>query len=354
MYYNGKSGYHVSSFVHEVHRAMENKYVKKDDPIIQDAKKIQEFFQDLKSAAIARKAGNRIGSVFINKILDNFYQMNPHSRGLFQNWGGTTFEYELSEVFSALLKEVVDDYDDLDIGKDSFVMGADTATTVFGLDLSELPEKVAKDVIKRFNLVAVKNTKEEVASNNFIQKYYLQDVSGKTDVYTQVSSELQISLTATAEAIKIFNLLKNVKISAKNYGSDEELYADLHLGSSNVFRAWFGTLSTLGEDWSPATITSSFYASYEAINNKTASASICLHFYHVRYTYELVGAGQMYKTSGLRTVFGNVDYLVYNNPSTNEIYVTSVQEILNKVLKDTSKIENPFQAITIRRKYMKN
>ena len=71
------------------------------------------------------------------------------------------------------------------------------------------------------------------------------------------------------------------------------------------------------------------------------------HFYHLRYIYELVGAGISYNGK-----MGNeVNFLIYNDPH-GEIFVKSTANILNDVLNDhPAFVGNPFKDIYIKKAY---
>ena len=180
----------------------------------------------------------KLGDGLIDSILKGIYDLHPRARnlGLFLGRGGMRFEYELSEVFAQLMANTIEDYELNQQSDAQFKVGTARATTVDELNLSSIPDEIAKTLIQDFALKAKKQAKGDLQQDKFVQKYYLTEVSGKTDVYFN-RGELQISASADPEAVQILNLLSNARISAKNYGSSEEMYADLHLGNSNVFRA---------------------------------------------------------------------------------------------------------------------
>jgi hypothetical protein len=51
MYYNGKHGKPVSVFLKNVHTQMTSKYKDQNSTATQEAKELQQFFQDLKNVA---------------------------------------------------------------------------------------------------------------------------------------------------------------------------------------------------------------------------------------------------------------------------------------------------------------
>jgi hypothetical protein len=101
----------------------------------------------------------------------------------------------------------------------------------------------------------------------------------------------------------------------------EDLY-DIHLGNSLPAKAVSGALNYLG------------YGSEEVDSvllwgSAGDSEEIKRHIYHLRYIYELTGAG-LIDANGNPS--GLVDFIVYNDPSSDAIYVKSTAEILVDVL----------------------
>lgn len=68
------------------------------------------------------------------------------------------------------------------------------------------------------------------------------------------------------------------------------------------------------------------------------------HMYHLKFIYELTGAG----TIVLGSTYNNVRFLVYNDPATDNIYVESAASILSDVFDENLNwTGDPLGAITI-------
>ena len=52
MEYNGKKGVHTTTFLNEVHAVMSAKYLANQSQDVEEAKKLQDFFQTLKKERI--------------------------------------------------------------------------------------------------------------------------------------------------------------------------------------------------------------------------------------------------------------------------------------------------------------
>ena len=76
MYYNGKHGKHVETFLNEVHTAVNAKYnaARNNDTV--NAMKLQKFFQELKAAAASRKNNDGIISYLVSSIIYNLEKVN--------------------------------------------------------------------------------------------------------------------------------------------------------------------------------------------------------------------------------------------------------------------------------------
>ena len=350
MYYNGKRGKHVETFLNEVHTAINAKYnaSKNNDAI--NAIKLQNFFQQLKIAAANKKENNAvIYNIFLDDLLNDIDAIaksrnkNYNITNLFKRRGknsqeqGMILEQELTDVIEAILEKISGEK----VLREDINIGAKTGNVKF---------TAIDDIIYDIN----DNTKEELVKKLNKEKqplYYLKNVAGKIDVK---GFEVSITGQPTKELLDIYNLLKDATFSAKNYDSmskEDKIQSVvegsrrgglIHLGNSNPYRAIYGSLSSLG--YENSTIDSAYYAGknrIELYNSNNASQ----HFFHLRYIYELTGAGILY-TGGVN--FGEARYLIYNDPSGN-IYVKSTSQIIADLLNDNNPpfVGSPFQSISI-------
>ena len=71
MYYNGKKGMHTTVFLNEVHARVYQKYITQQDQDVILAKKLQDFFQNLKNAAKDINSLSNNGFFFAFNIFTN-------------------------------------------------------------------------------------------------------------------------------------------------------------------------------------------------------------------------------------------------------------------------------------------
>ena len=349
MYYNGKHGKHVETFLNEVHAAVNAKYNASMNIDAINAQKLQDFFQQLKMAASNKDHGNDIVyDMFLDDLLNDIESIaksrsaNYKIGNLFKRRGrnaqeqGMVFERELTDVIQAILERISGEK----ILREDINIGAKTGNVKYSaIDnmVKEINTDVEKEVTKELN-----KSKKPF--------HYLKNVAGKIDVK---GFEVSITGEPDPQLLEIYNLIKDATFSAKNYDSmtwDEKLQQMvqrtngnglIHLGKGNPYRAIYGSLSNLG--YEHKTIDSAYFAGknrIELYNSDNASS----HFFHLRYIYELTGAGILY-SGGVN--LGEARYLIYNDPSGN-IYVKSTSEIIADLLNNRPPFTgSPFQDISI-------
>lgn len=333
MNYNGRN-WHVDDFLQNiVHAAAAAEYSAKVSPETVEAAELQKFFQSLKHAAQNRKMGMPVSDGIIETILDNVQAIGQsrHAKfnvgNLFGVRGGNRFENELTRVIEAVFMEVSDD----DFNKEAVNIGSKRGNIN---KTSWLDEDVQR-ILKKVGTKTYHKIKRE--DGKTLKEYYLQDVDGKIDV---MGYQVNIRANATPEMLKIYNLLSQATFTAKNYDSmtwDEKCeifieqvgHTSIKLGDSNVYRALYGSLSSLGYD--EETTDSAIFAGMNLI--KKGNPIVATHFYHLRFIYELTGAGFQYQGQN----FGGAKYLIYNDPHGN-IYVKSTAQIVSDILNDHSVI----------------
>lgn len=342
MIYNGtRDKMHVSTFLNEVHTFQEAKYSAAASPMAAKAAELQLFFQRLKQYAQAKKEGiNIIEDQIFEHLLSTIKSYSPGQYqiyNLFGKRGGARFERELERTIRAVIKEVAEDPS---VKLPNLILGNERGN-VMDLTFENFADKTVQSILREIGTKTQKAFKDE-AGNVSPALYYLADVDGKIDVQ---GYQVNVKAKADPYLLSIYNILKESTFSAKNYDSmtwDNKLKVlkevagkNLHLGNSNLYRAVYGVLHSVGI-YDNETIQSAFYAGRNVVaeGNTVAAA----HFYHIRYIYELAGTGITYNG----TDYGEVKYLIYNDPNGN-IYVKSVAEILVDVLKEKNYAGNPFK-----------
>lgn len=336
MRYN-KTNIPVEEFLGRVHTAAYAKYVKKQQEDVGQARELQDFFQTLKKAAVDIKTNsNVIDKQLTAELLKEVQNQLEKSglkggkkgiKSLFRRTGssysqGSSFERELAAVIRAVAEKALDK--DIDLGTYEISTGQKTGTTTMTKDLEE----------KIKELMAQGLSEEEALKESGIasSELYQKRVQIKTDIQ---GIEVDISAIKNPRWQRVQSLLQNVTISAKSYRTKtydhtekmwklKELYPTIHLGKAlNPYRAIYGVLKDLG--YSHSTAQAVFYAGRNKV--KEGNQNVINHMYHLKYIYELVGAG----TIVLGSSYKNVRFLVYNDPTSDNIYVQSAASILSDI-----------------------
>lgn len=354
MYYNGNNRYPIKSFLNTVHKDLINKYATANQEEINNAAKLQEFFQTLKRGAKNYNNKDIIESEVIQLILDeiNTLGIKKHSNfniaRMFGERGGSRFENEITRVIEAVYNNLTDD--DFIFDSTQVNIGGERIST----DLTQeiLGEKKIQQTMKALGVKTQKNIQDN-NTGEISKQYYFQDVDGKIDIK---GYEITITAKPNEELLAIYNLLKDATFTAKNYDSKtnywlgEEFTEDISsnpigLGETNPIRAIYSVLSDFG--YEHRTSLSAICHGYNKIK-KENDETVITHMYHLKLAYELMGIGLKYQGKS----YGIAKYLIYNDPS-GDIYVKSTIDILSNLLKEENIPGNPFGRITLSRNRVK-
>ena len=77
-----------------------------------------------------------------------------------------------------------------------------------------------------------------------------------------------------------------------------------------------------------------------------------MHIYHLRYLYELTGAGILYKDYN-DSLAGGAKYFVYNDPTSEELIVVSTASIISQLLQSEDIPDNPYGSIGISKAFLR-
>lgn len=341
----------IDVFLNRVHSVMELKYAKKPKAEIANAYKLQLFFQQLKRGAQGEMTDGLLSQETLTLILNNIETLgksrykNFNIKRLFTKRGGTRFENEIARVIEGVYYELSNQ--DVNQWKTEWenqriVVGKERSS-IRGLDKVIFDERNPMDrkMVELIGLKTYRVIEDKVTKEKFKQ-YYFSDVQGKVDVQ---GYKITINKQPTPELMQIYNLLKDATFSAKNYDSQKIVgknvdslikefnpgHTTLTLGKTNTYRALSGSLHYLGIN-SKKTIDNIIFSGLTVLNSGKDTNEyndVANHFYHLRYLYELTGAGIVGKDGKSQ----RVKYLIYNDPSGN-IYVKSTYEIIADILGD--------------------
>lgn len=318
------------------------------------AKIIENFLRQIKIRASNRRNGNPaqdFNEDIYDQILDSIVLKNGRTLyNLFQRTGHTNAQQGqyFEDDFAALLAAVVNVIEEpkTKITAKEFSVGQSTGTT--GIDLNQIVED---EIITPFKEQVLEKTAEELQRNN--PSY----VFGKID--TRVNKEI-INVNGRIDLPEgLLEALSNATFTDKSYrsiswknGSQISLGdREITLGNSDLYRALSGSLSALG--FSFKDIQYIFYGGENISFGKDDtpptenSIEVRQHIYHLRFMYELTGAGIVYKDFG-NELFGGAKFLVYNDPTSLDITVVSTRKIISDLIFNTNyEMNNPYGRISI-------
>lgn len=203
----------------------------------------------------------------------------------------------------------------------------------------KLTEEINKDIEKIMNQY-VNGVTKRINNKSADNKQWTKPVarSGKVDVNGLTTVSIEAKLNPLWD--ELYRLFAGCTFSVKNYSSYFTKSLNIHLGNTDYYKALYGVLSDLNYDQNAAdAIIYSGLKSYAASNNK----SVALHFYHLRFVYELTGAG-LYDKDG---PVSGVDFLIYNDPGSDAIFVRSTADLIAQELSKKDVLGSPLGGIAI-------
>ena len=165
--------------------------------------------------------------------------------------------------------------------------------------------------------------------------------AGKVDV-TGYSKTINISSEIKPEWQEFISTFQGTNFSLKNYASNTKIPNEIiHLGNTNYFKAIYGVLGSLGFN---ANSSNHIYVHTRVsylFGHTAAQGEGPEHIVHMRFAYELTGAG-LYDEQGKK--LDEVDFFIYNDPASDNIFVRSVQEMIQNTFQylDMSRIGDPW------------
>lgn len=212
------------------------------------------------------------------------------------------------------------------------IVGADTAI----VDL----ESLSSDTVNQL----VTNIQEKISkkqTSKIIDGIQAVARSGKIDV-TGYNKELIVSANIAPNFQSFINLFTGVNFSVKNYKGDSQY--QIYLGNTNPFKAMYGSLTDLGYDAKSAV----HIYSHSKMSYKKNAGIISRNndIFHLRFMYELTGSGLI--DAETRKPLNAVDFLIYNDPASDKIFVKSTKQMIAEILDHKNmKITNPWSGIYI-------
>ncbi len=344
---------HTSPILQQAHDRMKRQFLDNSaQQDIQQAKTLESFLRELKIRAADRNRdtsdpARSIQEKAIDAILDNVKLPNGRTlHNLFRRTGKSSYAQGMyfEQDFAAIILGILRTTGDTKTKLQDINIGADVGVT--GYELDKMLESITEDLQEEL----LEKTEEEIKNKK------LPYVFGKID--TVVSGNI-INMNASVDIPQnILDALSNATFTDKSYRSEtwregkkvEVGNKTITLGNSDIYRALMGSMSYLG--FSKQEAHAIYYGGRAIMSGSEAHDGtdpeiIKKHIYHLRYLYELTGVGIYYKTLG-DSLSGGAKFMVYNDPSSDDITVVSTKQIIQDLLSDkVDTPSNPFGKIGI-------
>lgn len=316
----------------KVHTAMDMKYKLKRNAAadIKKAQQMEQYLRAFKAVVNQKKGQNNIiigeledqairnisAQVGASLGLSNYKLFkNVHGRNytLAKSLGADDiFELELSHFLNAAITEVT---------KGQSVGNAKV--------LGRLPGNIAKGFLNQISkhgssLVSGK-------ASQIITKPTFK--SGKVDVVS-FSGNFQYSADVLPYWENFIKIFKGARFTVKNYSSFSK-YETIHLGHTDITKTLLSSLTEIGYNQKEALHIFEHSLAYQS------DLIVGEHLLHLRFAYELTGGG-------LRDEDGNkltgADFFIYNDPSSNDIYVRSTKEMIANAMDYMGSVQDPLRS----------
>lgn len=306
---------------------------KNQDPVSEEL--YQQYLELIKTAFLIQNQNRGKGTQFQNLSINT----------LFGRKHGTQVSSSADDIFEEDLAAILAAASQLNdknsqINMEVFLSGAKSAN-LRSLKNIDIENQYKDTIIEIINKMAEKSGSRAKVQN-------LNVATGKIDI-KGYSQSLKISKDLPFNVIRLMELMKDATFSLKNYKSfrngefisPEEI--GLHLGNTNLYKAITGTLSEIGAGYRQQN--SFFYrGAYTYLGDKHGLADqVATHFGHMRLIYELRGSGLLDETEHILPV----KYLIYNDPSSDAIYVKDTASLLRDLLLSSSPNYKLFGGITL-------
>lgn len=260
------------------------------------------------------------------------------AHGTSTSYGGDDiFEEELAAVLSTIEQEATGST----IGLGGYLVGGQQANISL---TGEISKDVQKVMTKYVNGMAKKIN--EKPHNEQKQWSKPQARSGKVDV----NGLSIVDITANLNPLwaDLYQTFSGCTFSVKNYSSYFTNQLNIHLGNTDYYKALYGVLSSL-DGYDQKTIDKIIYSGLNSYL-KSQNNTVALHFYHLRFIYELTGVG-LYDQQG--DPISGVDFLIYNDPGSDAIFVRSTADLIAQEL-ENNRVGSPLGGIAISKASFKN
>lgn len=347
----GRKNPNATQILADVHESMKSKFLSNTSFIGQEiaqAKEITSFLQILKERAYTSSSRD-LGEDLYDMILNNIVLPNGRTlHNLFRRIGrnnkdtGQKFEDDLAAVLASIVN--LANLNKKRVTYKNFSLGSETGTTdIFNGLEQEIAEDLTIDLAEKLAQDIKDQSKSRMGKIDTMVNQTIVNINAKFPI----PDSLLEALSNATFTDKSYRSIGWDKKANKTIDLGDRV---IHLGNSSPYKAILGSMSSLGFSRSDAQYI--YYAGRNIADGndfdppQESPDYFKLHIYHLRYLYELTGAGIIYQNFS-ESSFGGAKFLVYNDPNSMEILCVSTAQIISQLLQSTDFPDNPYGNIGI-------
>lgn len=339
---------------HTVHERMKQKYIlsQQVEEDRKGAQLLENFLYNLKNATLLNPHP-------IAAMIDvNYIEMQEEITKQLKGYSSTKSLFNRRHDRSKKFAEGADDIFEYELDKALNVIESKATNKVYQYN-SHLQGQASANIVKDISNEVLLESQKQIIKDINNKKDQISDYKGpvarpgKIDL-NQGFANIDIDAEVIGPYRDLAKVLKNATFSLKNYSSQyydaiqkrkiDKNQIALHLGSTDVFKAFMGAMTSLGFKESVAS--KAFFAGYNVYKKNKNDSQIAKHIYHMRFLYELTGSG-LYDEEG--NSLQEVTYLIWNDPDTDVIKVFSTKVLMQSLLEgDIETKLNPFTGIYLK------
>lgn len=357
-YINRTDGHHLIADLKQVHNFLYMKYnVEKEAQIdIERAKVMEKYLRTFKKLGNKNNIGNsKVVQTLEDQAMQDIAQEVGKKLKIGQKNGYSLFanahswysdkqhlsEWQADDVFEAELAKLLQLAGEEALQKKGINLGASIIgknegnVSQEGLKyFSNLPDTIIKKTYKKIHKKGQNFFYKSSGKSQIITTPTLK--AAKTDV-TGYNADFLIEADIQPFWKNFIKTFTGAKFTVKNYSSTSKKEI-IHLGNTNLYKAFYGTLTSVGIE--PK---SSAHVFYHTIHSKTLSKEGGEHVIHIRFAYELTGDG-LYDNDSPPHKLDAADFFIYNDPSSDNIWVRSTKAMIAEVMNYIGNVPNPLHS----------
>lgn len=329
-----------------IHRQMSQKYINNNNikQEEQNASLLQEFLVNVKRMSLNRKLQlNIIDKIafteMVSQMQQQFIQSSPSNAKfarMFFHGTGSGFEKDITKLHQIAEKNLRIEFEK-QMSKEQINIGNVSANILDEAGTIRITSALVES-IEQNGSAAI----NELVGADFHKGIVKKGRSGKIDV--RGNKEIIINYSSDNISTRIWQIIANSHFTLKNKKSLEwdnqnkqlaiAKTSDIHLGHTTPYVAILGALDNLEMNYSLEDKERLFYGGLiEGIDNN--NKEIIYHLNHLQFIYDLSGVGQSYQGLGK---LGPADYLIYNDPDSDDIQVKSVNSMIAQALNENKDV----------------